>query len=292
MLSLDKTWDISKSIGAATARLTDTILGNDQHELAETLQAIASQIGLNHIAYLRLSPDRSADACSLVSVVTYSSLWQQRYFMKKNLINDPVVSYGRNTDQPFDWANLPLDDPATKAFLTDALNHNLGRNGLSVPLHGRQGVFSMVSFNSDLPKDEWEAYKTANIKNLRLLAVLIDSASHINFKAPASPTHLSNREEECLLWAARGKTYQEIAMILGLAFGTVKTHLDTARYKLQCMNVTHAAAVAFATGVFPARALDRGYVWREAGLTASTYRPDPRQRPSTWSPRTAWAVSP
>lgn len=260
MLSVSKTQDVSNSIGVVTARLIDTILGNDHHELRETLQAIASQIGVNHIAYLRLSPDKSPDACSLASIVTYSTLWQQRYSLKKYLTHDPVVSYGRNTDQPFDWANLPTDDPATKAFLTDALNYNVGRNGLSVPLHGRRGVFSMVSFNSDLPKDDWEAYKAANMKNLRLLAVLIDSASHINFKAPASPTHLSNREEECLLWAARGKTYQEIAIILGLAFGTVKTHLDTARYKLQCMNLTHAAAVAFATGVLPAQALDRGYV--------------------------------
>ena len=48
-------------------------------------------------------------------------------------------------------------------------------------------------------------------------------------------------------------------MILGLAFGTVKVHLDTARHKLQCMNLTHAAAVAFATGVFPAQALDANY---------------------------------
>ena len=48
-------------------------------------------------------------------------------------------------------------------------------------------------------------------------------------------------------------------MILGLAFSTVKTHLDTARHKLQCINVTQAAAVAFATGVFPAQALGRGY---------------------------------
>jgi DNA-binding CsgD family transcriptional regulator len=259
MLSLSKTRDVSNSIGVATARLTDTILGNNHHKLAETLQEIASEIDVNHIAYLRLSPDKSTDACSLVSVVTYSRLWQERYFLRKYLIHDPVVSYGRNTDQPFDWANLPIDDPATKAFLTDALNHNVGRNGLSVPLHGRWGVFSVVSFTSDLPKDEWEAYKVANMKNLRLLAVLIDSASHIRFNLPAFRTHLSNREEQCLLWAARGKTYQEIAMILGLALGTVKTHLDTARHKLQCMNLTHAAAVAFATGVFPAQALDRSY---------------------------------
>jgi DNA-binding CsgD family transcriptional regulator len=265
MLSLSETLDVAinldvtSSIGAATARLTDTILVNHNSDLAETLRVTTSEIGLAHIAYLRLSPNKSTDVCSLVSVVTYSRLWQQRYFLKKYLIHDPVVCYGRNTDQPFDWANLPTDDPATKAFLTDALNHDVGRNGLSVPFHGRRGVFSVVSFTSDLSKDKWEAYKATNMKNLRLLAVLIDSASHNNIKLPSLPVHLSNREGQCLLWAARGKTYQEIAMILGLALGTVKSNLDTARHKLQCMNLTHAAAVAFATGVFPAQALDRAH---------------------------------
>jgi DNA-binding CsgD family transcriptional regulator len=243
------------SIEPATARLTETILGNDDNDLAETLKAIASEIGLTHIAYLRLSPDKSPDICLLVAVVTYTRLWQHRYFVKKYMTSDPVISYGREVDQPFDWANVPLDDPATKAFFADALNHSVGRNGLSIPLRNRRGVFALVSFTSDLSKEEWEVYKTTNMAKLKLLSVLIDSASHINFKLPAFPVHLSNREEQCLLWAARGKTYQEIAEILGLAFGSVKTHLDAARHKLHCMNLTHAAAVAFATGVIPAQAL-------------------------------------
>jgi DNA-binding CsgD family transcriptional regulator len=243
------------SIEPVAARLTETIRGNDDNDLAETLKVIASEIGLTHIAYLRLSPDKSPDICLLVAVVTYTRLWQHRYFVKKYMTTDPVISYGREVDQPFDWANVPVDDPATKAFFADALNHSVGRNGLSIPLRNRRGVFALVSFTSDLTKDEWEVYKTANMAKLKLLSVLIDSASHINFKLPAFPVHLSNREEQCLLWAARGKTYQEIAEILGLAFGSVKTHLDAARHKLHCMNLTHAAAVAFATGVIPAQAL-------------------------------------
>ena len=243
------------SIESATARLTDIILGEDAQDLAETLKAIASDIGLTHIAYLRLSPDKSPDMCLLVAVVTYSRLWQHRYFVKKYMTNDPVISYGRAADQPFDWSSVPVDDPATKAFFADALNHSVGRNGLSIPLRNRRGVFALVSFTSDLTTDEWEAYKTTNMKRLKLLSVLIDSAAQINFKLPAFPVHLSNREEQCLLWAARGKTYQEIAEILGLAFGSVKTHLDGARHKLRCVNLTHAAAVAFASGVIPAQAL-------------------------------------
>ncbi len=130
-----------------------------------------------------------------------------------------------------------------------------GRNGLSIPLRNRRGVFALVSFTSDLAKDEWEAYKASNMRGLQLLSVLVDSAANINFKLPPFPVQLSIREEQCLLWAARGKTYQEIADILGLAFGSVKTHLDGARHKLRCMNLTHAAAVAFATGIIPAQAL-------------------------------------
>jgi DNA-binding CsgD family transcriptional regulator len=228
---------------SATTRLVDTILGDFDQDLAETLREIASKLGLRHIAYLRLSPDKSADICLLVAVVTYSRLWQHRYFVKKYINIDPVISYGRQTANPFDWAELLVDDPSTKAFFADALNHSVG------------GVFALVSFTSDLSKGDWELYKTNNMKGLRLLSVLIDSAANINFKLPSLSVHLSTREEQCLLWAARGKTYEEIAEILGVAFGSVKTHLDGARHKLRCLNLTHAAAVALATGVIPAQAL-------------------------------------
>lgn len=242
-------------IEAGAARITETIVSNDNTDLAETLKAIAVEIGVDHIAYLRLSPDKSPDMCLLVAIVTYSRLWQHRYFVKKYITIDPVIAYGKEADQPFDWASVPVDEPATKAFFGDALHHNVGRNGLSIPLRNRRGVRALVSFTSDLSKDKWEAYKTANLTGLKLLSVLIDSASHINFKLAAAPVHLSNREEECLVWAARGKTYHEISEILGVAFGSVKSHLDAARHKLHCMNLTHAAAVAFATGVIPAQAV-------------------------------------
>ena len=60
---------------------------------------------------------------------------------------------------------------------------------------------------------------------------------------------LSPREHECLKWAARGKTYNEIGMILGIAFGTVKSNLDHVRYKLNCATLSQATARAVAIGV-------------------------------------------
>ncbi len=192
MLSLREAQEVTVSVESATSRLIETILGNDDRDLAETLRTIASEIGVSHIAYLRLSPDKSPDICLLVAVVTYSRLWQHRYFVKKYMTNDPVIFYGRDADQPFDWANVPVDEPATKAFFADALNHSVGRNGLSIPLRNRRGVFALVSFTSDLSNEEWEDYKAANMKSLKLLSILIDSAANINFKLPAFPVHLSN----------------------------------------------------------------------------------------------------
>lgn len=60
---------------------------------------------------------------------------------------------------------------------------------------------------------------------------------------------LSPRERECLVWAARGKTYSEMGLILGLSFGSVKTHLDAGRYKLNSASLAQATATAMALGI-------------------------------------------
>jgi DNA-binding CsgD family transcriptional regulator len=63
---------------------------------------------------------------------------------------------------------------------------------------------------------------------------------------------LSQRERECLLWSARGKTYAEIGLILGLSFGSVKTYLDRCRYKLSSASLAQATATAVVRGLITA----------------------------------------
>ena len=242
-------------IDGSAVRLTDTILGYVEQDLSETLKEIASEIGVNHIAYLRFLPDKSSDTSLLTAVVTYSREWQVRYFIKQYVKVDPVVAHGRDAVHPFDWEIFGDSGSEALAFLADAENHGVGRYGLSIPVRNRRGIFSLVSFTTDRSRTEWNRYKTENMAKLQLVSCLIESAANINFKLPSPPIKLSRREEQCLIWAARGKTYQEIAEILDFTFGSVKTNLDTARRKLHCMNLTHAAAFAVATGVIPAKAL-------------------------------------
>jgi hypothetical protein len=163
MSYLDARRMTSLSIEAATIKLADTILSNGDHDFADTLRGVASEIGLTNIAYLRLSPDKSSDLCLLLAIATYSRAWQQRYFVKEYMAIDPVIAHGRQAVVPFDWADLNFGDPTRKAFLADALTHGVGRNGLSIPLRNRKGVVALVSFTSDLSKDAWEMYKIENV---------------------------------------------------------------------------------------------------------------------------------
>jgi DNA-binding CsgD family transcriptional regulator len=243
------------TIESAAIRLTDTILGYNEQDLEQTLRAIAADIGMAHIAYMRFAPDKSSDASLLTGARTYSVQWQTRYFLKQYILIDPVLAQGSKAVLPFDWEELSRDDPAIQAFFTDAVNHGVGCNGISVPVRNRRGAYSVVSFTSNHSKTEWAVFKKNNMVKLQLISVLIDSAASVNLKLSSPPVKLSKREEQCLIWAARGKTYQDISDILNISFGSVKSYLDTARHKLNCANLTHAVGVAIATGVIPAKAL-------------------------------------
>jgi DNA-binding CsgD family transcriptional regulator len=248
-----------ESIGSAVTKLTDKILGYNSDDLADILKATAAEVGLSHIAHLRFSSDRSEDVTVLTAVNTYSKEWQARYFLKQYSRIDPVIRFGAQATAPFDWDTLNREDPAVQNFFADAVSHHVGRNGLSIPVRNRKNTHSLVSFSSDLPKQEWEKYKLSNMTNLQQLSALIDSAESIDRKKlQKTPVQLSVREEQCLSLAARGKTQQEVAEILDLSLGSVKTHLDTARRKLHCKNLTHAVGVAVAAGVIRAAALGDG----------------------------------
>ncbi len=54
---------------------------------------------------------------------------------------------------------------------------------------------------------------------------------------------LTNRELECMRWAAEGKTDDEVAIILGISRATVRFHLDQARNRLGAVNKTQAVAL-------------------------------------------------
>jgi len=61
--------------------------------------------------------------------------------------------------------------------------------------------------------------------------------------------HLTDRELECLNWAAKGKSESAIALLLSRSRATVHFHLQNAVKKLAASNRTHAVAIACTRGL-------------------------------------------
>lgn len=68
-------------------------------------------------------------------------------------------------------------------------------------------------------------------------------------RARRSLPPLTNRERDCVAWAAEGKTEWETAAILGIAPKTVESHLIAARRKLNAANKVHLIAKALRLGI-------------------------------------------
>lgn len=65
----------------------------------------------------------------------------------------------------------------------------------------------------------------------------------------AGPSPLTERQLECLRWAAQGKSSWDIAAIVGLSPRTVDEHLDNACRRLGVKRRTQAAIIAVRDGL-------------------------------------------
>lgn len=247
----------SVSVGPAAMKLTWTILGQKTGNLHDILKELAPELGVSNISYVRVASNKSTDSNFLTAgETTFTKEWMRRYFARQYFLIDPVIHFGGTASKYFDWEDLDRENHAIKEFFADAARHKVGDNGLSIPIRNRQNAHAIVSFTSDMPRPDWEVFKDRNMVKLHHMSALIDAAAMTGLKLEdVLSVKLSLREEQCLIWAARGKTYEEIGEITNLSFYSVRSHLDMARLKLHGANLTHAVALALAHGVLPPLAL-------------------------------------
>ena len=65
----------------------------------------------------------------------------------------------------------------------------------------------------------------------------------------SGPSELTAKEKECLVWAARGKSSAEIAVIIALTPRGVNFRFTSAIKKLGAVNRTQAVALALERGL-------------------------------------------
>ena len=62
---------------------------------------------------------------------------------------------------------------------------------------------------------------------------------------------LTQRERQCLAWAARGKTVADTAILVAIAPRTVVFHLENARRKMRATSIAHCVAEALRRRLLP-----------------------------------------
>ena len=121
-----------------------------------------------------------------------------------------------------------------------------------VPTHlsrGRVGSVSWLSRDPGLDLEPiWRTHRRALLLAALQFMQIADRARGI--QAPETGfIYLTSREIECLTWAGRGKTDQEIAAILGISPSTARFHIENATQKLNAVTRTQAVAKAAQLGI-------------------------------------------
>ncbi|GEO79989.1 LuxR family transcriptional regulator [Pararhodospirillum oryzae] len=246
-----------------TARLRNcATAGECWTQMRETFD----RLGFPHVSYGGVfSPHLRADLHRETLYRThFPADFVTQYEQNEHLRHDIVVQWAFRFDQPASWRHLRTrltHARREEAVWRDALAFGV-RNGVSVPLRfGREsspgGLFLSATGLGD---EDWDELTRHYGPSLILMAYLFHDAMQKFplFDNRLNPhdrvVQLSDRERDCLLWAARGCQVSEMADHLRLAERTIEHRLRSARRKLSARTTAQAVARALSLGLLRSNA--------------------------------------
>jgi len=229
--------------------ISEDIEFTSRDEGVDQLARYASKFGGKHMAYGILNPGKQSARLAFDAITTYSGAWVERYFNQRYHILDPLLKRAATARCPFDWNERQQRSEQEKAFFGESVEHGLGRQGISVPIHGPNSELCMLSFNADVSDREWAGLRNEVLPHLFLFAYKFNDKA-FNIRRPTiGNIKLSPRESEVLKWAAEGKSVWETAQILCISDHSIKSYLQNAQRKLMCCNKLHTVVTALRMGI-------------------------------------------
>jgi DNA-binding CsgD family transcriptional regulator len=215
-----------------------------QSGLQDILKKASQRLGFDHFA-LSLEARTSNDNTPEILLHDYPEEWAKVYVAFDLGGRDPVRRACDKAFAGFAWESIGTLVPMTRG---DRQMLSVGRecgigNGYTVPRHLPGMARGTCSF---VVKPDKELPASALVVAEVIGALALTSALKISgLSRQAAPAKLSDRQRECLLWAARGKTAMETAIILGISTETVVQHLKMARerYEVHCRQSLILAAL-------------------------------------------------
>lgn len=198
-------------------------------ELVDALALACDAMGFDYFA-LTHHVDFAARRGPALRLHNYPKAWVNWFDAHKLGVLDPVHRASQVTNMGFIWDHVPGMIQLTSAdfaILERARGEGIG-DGFTVPAHIPGEACGSCSFATlptrTLPEDYLLVAQLIG-------ALAFEAARRINgVRSPGSQSpRLTERQRDCVLWMARGKTDWEIAQILDRSVETVVQHLNQAR---------------------------------------------------------------
>ncbi|ELM3723206.1 LuxR family transcriptional regulator [Edwardsiella piscicida] len=201
--------------------------------------------GHTQFAYLLLNKKNPSD---IIIISNYPDEWVTLYKEHHYQHIDPVVISALRRVSPFLWdEKITVNSKLNLSKIFNLSKKYQVSRGYTFVLHDADNQLAMLSLMVD-DRGLAEIERSRGV----LQMLLIDAherfmngqrhitAQHYCSKKEPIENIFSTRENEILYWASMGKTYQEIALILGIKTGTVKFHIGNVVKKLGVLNAKHA----------------------------------------------------
>lgn len=218
-------------------------------ELKLIVAEISAELGFSHFALAHHIDLRRASTPA-IRIHNYPAELEQYHDDQRLGSRDPVHRACQRTPMGFTWSELPRMVQLTSRdlrVLDAAARQGIGE-GFTVPTHVPGELSGSCSFATArgvrLPAD--------NLAVAQLVGAFAFQAARQSVRA-LNPTtlrafHVSDRERECLLWIARGKTDSEIGTILGISAETVRQYVKHARATYDVVSRSQLVAHALLAG--------------------------------------------
>lgn len=191
--------------------------------LTDALAEIAADLGCRYFALTHhVDVRRSTEAIRLHN---YPSAWAEWFDEQALGPSDPVHRASNVTSVGFSWSRLPQMIHLTAGdhkVLEGARGAGIG-DGFTVPAHVPGEAHGSVSFASE----PGQLLAPDTFPLLQLVGNFAFEAARRMRRADivTAPVRLTDRQRDCVMLAARGKSDWEIAKILGVSEATVGEHL-------------------------------------------------------------------
>lgn len=193
----------------------------------------------------------------------YDGSWKSLPLMTRNLPcgwekdwpahspHDPILH--KSYDRPeVEWSevcaqrnNLTSDERASLEYIMDA---GL-RYGLTMSCRGATRWAGVTAIGDEKKARIWNDLISDGRIIVKISLLYLNNWVESRFSGGLISVKLSDREKECLYWSAKGKTVDEIGIIIGISTETVKSYIKRLNGKLGATNRVQAVAKAVSFGI-------------------------------------------